>query len=115
MVSEVEEETIVDRDVPALSNKAHMFEFRVKYIQLHLKLFYLGMRTGFILLLGTQILAVYSFFLLLPTIQSQYGEPDPVRSMGIYGEDGEISAQKGSTSATGSMGGFWIGLWVTGW
>ncbi|KAL8972840.1 MAG: hypothetical protein Q9183_000315 [Haloplaca sp. 2 TL-2023] len=24
---------------------------------------------------------------------------------------GEISAQKGSTTATGSMGGFWIGLW----
>ncbi|KAL8734481.1 MAG: hypothetical protein Q9166_001380 [cf. Caloplaca sp. 2 TL-2023] len=24
---------------------------------------------------------------------------------------GEINAQKGSTSATGSMGGFWIGLW----
>lgn len=26
---------------------------------------------------------------------------------------GEISAQKGSTTATGSMGGFWIGLWST--
>ncbi|KAL8952886.1 MAG: hypothetical protein Q9222_001212 [Ikaeria aurantiellina] len=25
---------------------------------------------------------------------------------------GEISAQKGSTTATGSMGGFWIGLWL---
>ncbi|KAJ4376082.1 Elongator subunit elp2 [Neocucurbitaria cava] len=27
---------------------------------------------------------------------------------------GEISAQKGSTSATGSAGGFWIGLWSPG-
>ncbi|KAL9587572.1 MAG: hypothetical protein Q9212_000149 [Teloschistes hypoglaucus] len=27
---------------------------------------------------------------------------------------GEISAQKGSTTATGSMGGFWIGLWSRG-
>jgi elongator complex protein 2 len=39
-------------------------------------------------------------------------EPDP--SSGIWLSStrlGEISAQKGATSATGSTGGFWIGLW----
>ena len=39
-------------------------------------------------------------------------EPDPVSGIWVSMERmGEISAQKGSTSATGSTGGFWIGLW----
>lgn len=40
-------------------------------------------------------------------------EPDPVSGVWISKERmGEISVQKGSTSATGSTGGFWIGLWA---
>jgi len=39
-------------------------------------------------------------------------EPDPTSGVWICAARlGEISAQKGSTSATGSTGGFWIGLW----
>lgn len=39
-------------------------------------------------------------------------EPDPVSGVWVSLERmGEMSAQKGSTSATGSTGGFWIGLW----
>ena len=39
-------------------------------------------------------------------------EPDPVSGVWVSVERmGEMSAQKGSTSATGSAGGFWIGLW----
>ncbi|KAJ9361472.1 hypothetical protein DTO027B9_633 [Paecilomyces variotii] len=42
-------------------------------------------------------------------------EPDPVSGVWISKERmGEISVQKGSTSATGSTGGFWIGLWAPG-
>ncbi|KAF9892182.1 hypothetical protein FE257_002588 [Aspergillus nanangensis] len=39
-------------------------------------------------------------------------EQDPVSGVWISAERmGEISVQKGSTTATGSTGGFWIGLW----
>ncbi|KAJ5092264.1 hypothetical protein NUU61_007134 [Penicillium alfredii] len=39
-------------------------------------------------------------------------EQDPVSSVWMSTERmGEISVQKGSTTATGSAGGFWIGLW----
>ncbi|CEO58463.1 hypothetical protein PMG11_03187 [Penicillium brasilianum] len=39
-------------------------------------------------------------------------EQDPVSGVWVSGERmGEISTQKGSTTATGSAGGFWIGLW----
>ncbi|KAJ5675914.1 Elongator complex protein 2 [Penicillium macrosclerotiorum] len=39
-------------------------------------------------------------------------EQDPVSSVWMSVERmGEISVQKGSTTATGSAGGFWIGLW----
>ena len=39
-------------------------------------------------------------------------EQDPVSGVWLSGERmGEISVQKGSTTATGSTGGFWIGLW----
>ncbi|KAL1959991.1 hypothetical protein VTO42DRAFT_659 [Malbranchea cinnamomea] len=39
-------------------------------------------------------------------------EPDPVSGVWFAAERmGEISVQKGSTTATGSTGGFWIGLW----
>lgn len=39
-------------------------------------------------------------------------EPDPVSGVWVSMERmGEISVQKGSTSATGSTGGFWVGLW----
>ncbi|KAL2003473.1 hypothetical protein VTN02DRAFT_3682 [Thermoascus thermophilus] len=39
-------------------------------------------------------------------------EPDPVSGVWVSTERmGEISVQKGSTSATGSAGGFWTGLW----
>lgn len=39
-------------------------------------------------------------------------EPDPVSGVWVSIERmGEISVQKGSTSATGTAGGFWIGLW----
>ena len=39
-------------------------------------------------------------------------EPDPVSGVWVSTERmGEMSTQKGSTSATGSTGGFWIGLW----
>ncbi|PGH14446.1 hypothetical protein AJ79_03089 [Helicocarpus griseus UAMH5409] len=39
-------------------------------------------------------------------------EPDPVSGVWYSAARmGEISAQKGSTTATGSIGGFWIGLW----
>lgn len=39
-------------------------------------------------------------------------EPDPTSGVWICAARlGEISAQKGSISATGSTGGFWIGLW----
>ncbi|BDD56472.1 hypothetical protein MPDQ_006412 [Monascus purpureus] len=39
-------------------------------------------------------------------------EPDPVSGVWFSTERmGEMSVQKGSTSATGSTGGFWIGLW----
>ncbi|KAK2794927.1 hypothetical protein FQN52_006806 [Onygenales sp. PD_12] len=39
-------------------------------------------------------------------------EPDPVSGVWFSAARmGEISAQKGSTTATGSIGGFWIGLW----
>ncbi|EAW08613.1 Elongator subunit ELP2 [Aspergillus clavatus NRRL 1] len=39
-------------------------------------------------------------------------EQDPVSGVWLSAERmGEISVQKGSTTATGSTGGFWIGLW----
>ncbi|ODH48134.1 hypothetical protein GX48_05729 [Paracoccidioides brasiliensis] len=39
-------------------------------------------------------------------------EPDPVSGVWYsVSRMGEISVQKGSTTATGSTGGFWIGLW----
>ncbi|KAF7714112.1 Uncharacterized protein PECH_000340 [Penicillium ucsense] len=39
-------------------------------------------------------------------------EQDPVSGVWMSGERmGEISTMKGSTTATGSAGGFWIGLW----
>lgn len=39
-------------------------------------------------------------------------EQDPASGVWMSGERmGEISTQKGSTTATGSAGGFWIGLW----
>ncbi|KZZ90997.1 WD40 repeat-like-containing domain protein [Ascosphaera apis ARSEF 7405] len=39
-------------------------------------------------------------------------EPDPVSGVWFSAHRmGEISVQKGSTTATGSAGGFWIGLW----
>jgi elongator complex protein 2 len=39
-------------------------------------------------------------------------EPDPASGVWVcITRLGEISAQKGSTTATGSAGGFWIGLW----
>lgn len=39
-------------------------------------------------------------------------EPDPISGVWFSAARmGEISAQKGSTTATGSAGGFWIGLW----
>lgn len=39
-------------------------------------------------------------------------EPDPATGIWLNSARlGEISGQKGSTSATGSTGGFWIGLW----
>lgn len=39
-------------------------------------------------------------------------EQDPASGVWVSGERmGEISTQKGSTTATGSAGGFWIGLW----
>lgn len=39
-------------------------------------------------------------------------EPDPVSGVWYSASRmGEISSQKGSTTATGSAGGFWIGLW----
>ena len=39
-------------------------------------------------------------------------EPDPVSGVWLSAERmGEVSTRKGSTSATGSTGGFWIGLW----
>lgn len=39
-------------------------------------------------------------------------EPDPVSGVWFAAERmGEVSVQKGSTTATGSTGGFWIGLW----
>ena len=39
-------------------------------------------------------------------------EPDPVSGVWFSAERmGEVSVQKGSTTATGSTGGFWIGLW----
>lgn len=39
-------------------------------------------------------------------------EPDPVSGIWInHAHLGEISGQKGSTSATGTTGGFWTGLW----
>jgi elongator complex protein 2 len=42
-------------------------------------------------------------------------EPDPASSIWLSSTRlGEISAQKGATSATGSTGGFWIGLWSPG-
>ncbi|PYH66070.1 6PF2K-domain-containing protein [Aspergillus vadensis CBS 113365] len=40
-------------------------------------------------------------------------EQDPVSGVWLSAERmGEISVQKGSTTATGSTGGFWIGLWA---
>ncbi|KAF7125501.1 hypothetical protein CNMCM5793_001740 [Aspergillus hiratsukae] len=44
-------------------------------------------------------------------------EQDPVSGVWLSAERmGEISVQKGSTTATGSTGGFWIGLWSPdGW
>lgn len=39
-------------------------------------------------------------------------EQDPISGVWLSGERmGELSVQKGSTTATGSTGGFWIGLW----
>src|SRR5271163_462018 len=39
-------------------------------------------------------------------------EPDPTSGIWVSGARlGEISGQKGATTATGSAGGFWIGLW----
>ena len=42
-------------------------------------------------------------------------EPDPTTGLWLNSTRlGEISVQKGSTTATGSTGGFWIGLWSPG-
>lgn len=41
-----------------------------------------------------------------------FWEPEPISGIWVCTTRlGEVSAQKGSTTATGSTGGFWIGLW----
>lgn len=96
----------------SLSNKAHRFESETSKYSITFEALLLGHedwiytaswrhRSGKLQLLSTSEDNSLSIW-----------EADP--SSGVWvciTRLGEISAQKGSTSATGSAGGFWIGLW----
>jgi elongator complex protein 2 len=107
-----EDQSLLGSIEPTLSNKAHVFEInRSKYAV-----------TFEALLLGHEdwvYTVAWNRDPQKPQLLSASAdnslviwESDPVSGVWFPAERmGEISAQKGSTTATGSAGGFWIGLW----
>jgi elongator complex protein 2 len=111
-IAKDEEEAILGSEQPTLSNKAHTFEVSGKTYSITFEALLFGHddwiytvtwnpSPGRLQLLSTSADNSISIW-----------EPDTVSGVWVAMERmGEISALKGSTSATGSTGGFWIGLW----
>jgi elongator complex protein 2 len=107
-----EEDTVLGGFEPTLSNKAHQFEAaRSKYSM-----------TFEALLFGNEDWIYTAAWNPNPDRQQlltasadntlTIWEQDPLSGVWLSVERmGELSVQKGSTTATGSTGGFWIGLW----
>ena len=96
----------------ALSNKAHKLQFAEQEYSLTFEALLLGHDDWIFTLSWNQ--SKDRLRLLSASADNSVSIWQPETSSGIWlptARLGEISSQKGSTTATGSTGGFWIGLW----
>lgn len=107
-----DEEPVLGGDAPTLTNKAHTFQAAGKTYSVTFEALLLGHEDW-----------IYTARWNPRSDQMQLLSASADNSLTIWEQDpysgvwavkermGEISVQKGSTTATGTTGGFWIGLW----
>jgi elongator complex protein 2 len=107
-----EDQSLLGSIEPTLSNKAHVFEINRSKYSVTFEALLLGHEDWVYTVAWNrdphkpQLLSASADNSLV------IWESDPVSGVWFPAERmGEISTQKGSTTATGSAGGFWIGLW----
>ncbi|KAH8689689.1 putative RNA polymerase II Elongator subunit [Talaromyces proteolyticus] len=110
--SKDEDEMVLGGDTPTLSNKAYIFNASGSTYSVTFEALLLG-HEDWIYTANWNPNAEKTQLLSASADNSlTIWEPDPTTGVWVTTDRmGEISSQKGSTSATGSTGGFWIGLW----
>lgn len=112
ITSNDEEEPILGGYEPTLSNKAHTFQSSSSTYSVTFEALLLGHEDWIYTAKWNANTEKMQLLSASADNSLAIWEPDPVSGMWVTTERmGEISAQKGSTTATGSTGGFWIGLW----
>ena len=98
----------------SLSNKAHRFSYNDEKYSVTFEALLLGHEDWIYTTQWYKDPTSLAVRLLTASADNSLAVWAPDEASGIWtsiARLGEISAQKGSTSATGSTGGFWIGLW----
>jgi elongator complex protein 2 len=112
VASKDEDDPILGGYEPTLSNKAHMFEASRSTYSATFEALLLGHEDWIYTVTWNPHPDRMQLLSASADNSLTIWEPDPVSGVWVSIERmGEISVQKGSTSATGSTGGFWIGLW----
>jgi len=101
----------------SLSNKAHRFSTNGSKYSITFEALLLGHEDWIFTTRWHRNSSTNSIRLLSASADNSLAIWEPETSSGVWlctVRLGEISAQKGATTATGSTGGFWIGLWGPG-
>ncbi|OKL56929.1 hypothetical protein UA08_07894 [Talaromyces atroroseus] len=109
-----EDDIILGGDEPTLSNKAHTFTVSDSTYSVTFEALLLGHEDWIYTVNWNPSTDAKNAQLLSASADNSLTiwEQDPTTGVWVTIERmGELSVQKGSTSATGSTGGFWIGLW----
>ncbi|KAL1980852.1 hypothetical protein VTN96DRAFT_3387 [Rasamsonia emersonii] len=112
VVPKDEDDSVLGNYEPTLSNKAHMFEASGSKYSTTFEALLLGHEDWIYTAAWNPNPDRMQLLSSSADNSLTIWEPDPVSGVWVSTERmGEISSQKGSTTATGSTGGFWIGLW----
>ncbi|KAL4999006.1 6-phosphofructo-2-kinase-domain-containing protein [Aspergillus recurvatus] len=107
-----DEDPVLGGFEPTLSNKAHQFEAAGSKYSMTFEALLFGNEDWIYTAAWNPNLERQQLLTASADNTLTIWEQDPISGVWLSAERmGELSVQKGSTTATGSTGGFWIGLW----